>query len=216
MADRKGATVTYRFTGRQVTWFTTTGPTQGRAKVYVDGVLKARVNNWSASSAWHVARTIKGLKAGTHRPPRSRDRREGRPCNGGTAVAVDAMRVDAKKVVKSPVLVPGWRIAAISKASGGRYAVEHLKGASTSFVFAGTSVTWLTSSGPTMGRAKVYVDGVLKAKVDNYAARIRWGVRRTVTGLSQGTHTVTVVVTGAKKRARHRAPTSSFDRWLVG
>jgi bacillopeptidase F len=214
VADRKGASVTYRFTGRQVTWFTTTGPTQGRAKVYVDGVLKARVNNWSATNAWHVARTVKGLKSGTHSLRVVVTGAKGAPA-GGTAVAVDAMRVDAKKVVKSPVLVPGWRIAAISKASGGRYAVEHLKGASTSFVFAGTSVTWLTSSGPTMGRAKVYVDGVLKAKVDNYAARIRWGVRRTVTGLSQGTHTVTVVVSGAKKRASSGTDVV-VDRWLVG
>ena len=58
VADRKGAAVSYRFTGRKVTWFTTTGPAQGRAKVYVDGVRKARVNNWSATTAWHVGRSV--------------------------------------------------------------------------------------------------------------------------------------------------------------
>ena len=214
VADRKGAAAAYRFTGKKVTWFTTTGPTQGRAKVYVDGALRARVNNWSATNTWHVARTVKGLKAGTHVLRVVVTGAKGAPA-GGTAVAVDAVRVDAKKVVKSPALALGWRSAAVSKASGGRYAVEHLKGAATSFTFAGTSVTWLTSRGPAMGRAKVYVDGVLKAKVDNYAARLRWGVRRSVTGLSQGTHTVTVVVTGAKRRASSGTDVV-VDRWLVG
>ena len=172
------------------------------------------MNNWSATNTWHVARTVKGLKAGTHSLRIVVTGAKGAP-GGGASVAVDAVRVDAKKVVKSPALVTGWRTAAVSKASGGRYAVEHLKGAATSFSFAGTSVTWLTSRGPTMGRAKVYVDGVLKATVDNYAARQRWGVRRTVTGLSQGTHTVTVVVSGVKRNASSGTDVV-VDRWLVG
>ena len=213
VADRKGAAAAYRFTGKKVTWFTTTGPTQGRAKVYVDGVLRARVNNWSAATTWHVARTVKGLRAGTtscassspapRAPPAAAPRSPSTPCGSMPRRSSSRRRL------------PGWRTAAVSKASGGRYAVEHLKGASTSFSFAGTSVTWLTSRGPTMGRAKVYVDGVLKATVDNYAARLRWGVRRTVTGLSQGTHTVTVVVSGAKRRASTGTDVV-VDRWLVG
>ena len=46
-----------------------------------------------------------------------------------------------------------------------------------------------------MGKAKVYVDGVLKLTADGYAKRARWNVRRSLTGLADRVHTVTVTVT---------------------
>jgi hypothetical protein len=51
--------------------------------------------------------------------------------------------------------------------------------------------------------------------VDNYAARARWGVRRTVTGLSAATHTVVIVVTGSKRKAATGTDVV-IDKWLVG
>jgi hypothetical protein len=214
VADGKGATVSYRFTGRRVTWVTATGPSMGRATVYVDGVKKATVNNWSAQPAWKVARTIKGLKAGSHVLRVIVAGRAGH-AGGGTAVALDAVRVGTKKVVASPVVTTTWRHASSLKASARGYSVEHAAGATMAFTFRGRSVSWVTATGPTMGKAKILVDGKLRITVDNYAARGKWGVKRTLTGLSDGVHTVTVVATG-KKRARATGAFVAVDRWLVG
>jgi hypothetical protein len=130
-------------------------------------------------------------------------------------VALDAVRVGTRKVVKNPAVTATWRRAASSSASGGAYAVEHLRGAATSFTFKGSSLTWVTATGPSMGKARVFVDGVLRTTVDNYATRARWGVRRTVAGLSAATHTVVVVVTGSKRKASAGTDVV-VDRWLVG
>jgi hypothetical protein len=93
--------------------------------------------------------------------------------------------------------------------------VARLAGATASFTFRGTSVSWSTRTGPAMGRAKVYVDGVLRATVDNHARRGAWNVRRTVAGLRDGTHTVRVVATGTKRKAA-KGTGVVVDRWLVG
>ena len=83
------------------------------------------------------------------------------------------------------------------------------------FTFRGTSLTWTTVAGPTMGKAKVFIDGKRMGVVDNYAKRLKYGVRRTFAGLSDKTHTVKIVVTGKKRRAA--AGTSvAVDRWSIG
>jgi hypothetical protein len=81
--------------------------------------------------------------------------------------------------------------------------------------FRRTSVSWVTTTGPAMGKAKVYVDGVLKLTVDNYAKRAAFNVRRTIKGLTDGQHTIKVQVTGTKRRAA-TGTTVVVDRWLVG
>ena len=182
----KGATVTVAFTGRTVTWLTTTGPTQGLAKVYVDGVRKAKVNNWSAATHWQVARTIKGLKAGNHRLKIVVTGRKGNTKGTGTDVVMDGVKVGKKLGRNAPVFT--WRHVSATTASAGGYAVSAKKGATASFTFRGTSVSWVSAKGPTMGKAQVYVDGVLKGTLDNYAKRNGSGLKRTFTGLADKVH----------------------------
>ena len=209
----KGATATITFSGTAITWFTMTGPAEGRANVYVDGVKKAKVNNWSAVTKWHVARTVKGLKPGTHRLRIVVAGTKGSTKGTGTDVVLDAVKV-GKKLLARPATLTTWRRVATSAASGGAYTATTQRGATASFAFRGTSLTWVTARGPAMGKAKVYVDGVLKTTVDNYAKRSGWNARRTVTGLSDGVHTVKIVVTG--KRRASAGTMVVVDRWLVG
>ena len=209
----KGATATVTFSGTSITWFTMTGPAEGRAKVYVDGVKKAKVNNWSAVTRWHVPRTVSGLKPGTHRLRIVVAGTKGSTKGTGTDIALDAVKV-GKKLLATPATVTTWRRVATSAASGGAYTASTQRGATASFAFRGTSLTWVTARGPAMGKAKVYVDGVLKTTVDNYAKRSGWNVRRTVTGLSDALHTVKIVVTG--KRRASAGTMVVVDRWLVG
>ncbi len=64
-------------------------------------------------------------------------------------------------------------------------------------------MAWISSRGPNRGKAKVLIDGVLIAKVDLYGSTA--SVRRialTVTGLSAGTHTLKVIVSGTSGRPR--------------
>jgi hypothetical protein len=49
-----GASVSYRATGRAFAFVTTKGPTRGKARIYVNGVLKATVDLYSATSQYRV------------------------------------------------------------------------------------------------------------------------------------------------------------------
>jgi hypothetical protein len=44
-----GATASYTFTGRSITWVGLTSRTRGRAAIYINGVLKATVDLWSST-----------------------------------------------------------------------------------------------------------------------------------------------------------------------
>jgi hypothetical protein len=76
-----GASASYRATGRAYAVVTTKGPTRGKARIYVNGVLKATVDLYSPTSKYRVqvwtkrygtsvARTIKVVVLGTSGRPR--------------------------------------------------------------------------------------------------------------------------------------------------
>jgi hypothetical protein len=208
-----GASATYSFTGTNVTWWTTSGPNQGKASVFIDGVRKAVVNNYATAAHFKVARKfgklankrhtlrivvrgVKGAKAGT-----------------GTFVAVDAFSV-GKNRVNTPALRMTWRTLAAKQLSGGHAFAAKTKGDALTFTFRGTGISWLTERSRNQGKVAVFVDGVRKATVDNYAAVTKFGVKRTVTGLSDKLHTLKLVVLGT----HHTGGTGTWvtvDRFLV-
>jgi hypothetical protein len=76
-----GSTATYRFTGRSFAWVGLRSPTRGKARVYVDGVLKATVDLyaaaiqpqrilWSVNYATAAPRTVRIQVLGTAGRPR--------------------------------------------------------------------------------------------------------------------------------------------------
>lgn len=80
-ATAAGATTVFKATARQYAFITTTGPTRGKARIYVDGGLVATVDLWSPTTvtrvqAWTARyttsqlRTIKVVVAGTAGRPR--------------------------------------------------------------------------------------------------------------------------------------------------
>ena len=210
--SHKGATLTMTVSGTSVTWYTMTGPDQGKAAVFVDGVRKGVVDNYSSARSWRVARTVKGLSAKRHTLKIVVTGKKN-ASSRGAGVAVDAVRV-GKTLKASPTVKATWRRAGSAKASGRAYSLASAAGASTSFTFRGTGISWSTETSPTMGKAAVYVDGVRRATVDNYSAKAKWNVLRSVTGLSDSTHTVKVVALGTKRKAA-RGTDVVVDRWLV-
>jgi len=79
----------------------------------------------------------------------------------------------------------------------------------------GTSITWLTVKSAKMGKATVYVDGVKKLTVDNYASTTQYGIKRAVKSLANRKHTVKIVVLGTHRRAASGS-NIAVDGWLVG
>jgi hypothetical protein len=66
VTDLVGSTLQFTFRGTGISWFTVKGVNQGKAAVYVDGVRKATFDNYAASTAYGVKRTVGGLSDALH------------------------------------------------------------------------------------------------------------------------------------------------------
>jgi hypothetical protein len=96
-------------------------------------------------------------------------------------------------------VVQGWAPKTSSAAYGGKYLQSRLPGATATYAFRGTTVTWYSTLGPAMGTAKVYCGTTLKGTVNNYAATSKWRVGRTVKCSSAtANNTLRIVATGLK------------------
>lgn len=203
VAHLPGETANFSFTGPSVTWQTATGPTQGKAKVYVDGALKTTVNNYASSMQYGIARTVSGLTDGSHTLKVVTSGVKGSRAGTDTQVIVDAFIVGGVKTEQTDATYT-WRQIAASSATGGTYATEDTAGATYSMTFRGTAITWRTLTGPTMGKASIYIDGVLKTTYNNYAANSRYK-DLTIANLSDDIHTIKIVVLGQhRNRQQHR------------
>jgi len=83
--------------------------------------------------------------------------------------------------------------------SGGRSVYSVVPGAQATFTFTGTSVTWIGYRSVDSAIARVFVDGAFVADVDLFARRDESSARIfSVKGLSNGSHALTIQVTGLK------------------
>jgi C1A family cysteine protease len=71
-------------------------------------------------------------------------------------------------------------------------------GARVDFSFDGTGISWIVTKAPILGKAKVYLDGSYIGMVDLYSPSPQWQVILRKTGLSSGSHTVGIEVSGQK------------------
>jgi hypothetical protein len=94
--------------------------------------------------------------------------------------------------------------------SGGTARNATASTARAKMTFSGTGIRWIGRRSPNGGYASVYVDGVYKGRIDSYAASAKSKVTLyTLTGLTNGTHTVEIRVRHAK-----RAASSGYWVWL--
>ena len=61
-----GSTASFAFKGKTVTWYTVTGPAQGKASVWIDGHPKGTFNQYAPSTTFKVARSFRHLAPGDH------------------------------------------------------------------------------------------------------------------------------------------------------
>jgi hypothetical protein len=202
------ASVDVRFTGTSLDWIATTGTTQGKAQVSLDGGAPAEVDlsggtTLRCQKVWSTG----GLGAGAHRVVISWTGHPG--VKGGTRVNVDAFDVigtldQAPGLIlyqqSAPQLTYAgtWISVTTSSASGGSFTYAKAAGSSVTVRFTGTSLAWIAKTGPLYGLAKVTVDGGTPVMADLYSATVAWKRQVWDTGtLAAGRHTVLIEWTGA-------------------
>ena len=94
--------------------------------------------------------------------------------------------------------------------SGGSAILALDQGSQATFTFTGTGVQWIGYRDPWSGIAQVYLDGALKGTIDTYSASTQaQAVLFSSSGLSNASHTLTIVVTGT-----HNANSAGAWVWL--
>lgn len=79
-------------------------------------------------------------------------------------------------------------------------------GDSVTVPFTGTAVRWISSKDPSHGIADVYLDGTLVKTVDGYApGKLNQQIFYSASGLTNGPHTLKIVVTGRQNAAASSA-----------
>jgi GH25 family lysozyme M1 (1,4-beta-N-acetylmuramidase) len=210
---RAGASATLAFQQGAVTLITVTGPAMGKATVEVDGVGVGTINGYAASAHHGVEQRFDGFGPGAHSITVTATG-TGSSKSTGTWVALDAIRWGGTLHKDPRAAASTWGSVAQVSASGGSYVLSEVGGASASLHFTGTGVTLVTARGPGMGMARLMVDGVPAGTVDLFAPTPTYAVQKTVAGLIDGPHVLTVVVTGT-----HRASASGsavvVDGWII-
>jgi outer membrane protein assembly factor BamB len=91
-----------------------------------------------------------------------------------------------------------WIALNCPSCSGGALKYSNQTGAKADFTFNGTGIKWIVTKAKMLGKAKVYLDGMYMGMVDLYGPTPQYQVVLQKTGLSPGTHTCSIEVSGQK------------------
>lgn len=212
---RARATVT--FTGTTVTLIGFRGPATGIVRVSLDGTFHSSVDTYSPTEIQAPIFMDTNLAPGSHEMTIEVSGLKNAASSGFTIV-VDAFDVRTRFEDPDPSIVytGAWTQDLDDAFSGtsanygsGGAARSAAPGARATFTFTGTSVTWIGFRGPAAGIARVYLDGVLVDEVDTFASpKELQAPLFSATGLSPGSHTLAIEVTGLK----NAASTNTFIR----
>lgn len=111
-----------------------------------------------------------------------------------------ALRQDGSSLAR---YTSGWSSVNLSSASGGRLHRSTRAGATVRFQTTARAIAVVARRGPLNGKARVYVDGVLRGTIDLYRSRYQSKVVVfSASWTSAASHTVKVVVLGTSGRPR--------------
>jgi len=196
------------FSGTKLDLIATTGLTQGKGQVTLDGVDKGTIDFSSATTlrkqkVWSTAT----LASGTHKVELSWTGQAGG--SGGTRVNIDAVDVTgtllqaslttAEQPDSHLVYTGTWTTSSATAASGGTWVYANTAGSSVTINFTGSYLVWLAKKSPKYGLAKVTLDGGKPATIDLYNASEAYKQKVWNTGvLASGPHKVVIEWTGTK------------------
>jgi hypothetical protein len=198
-----GATVQFAFDGSGVSWLAQRSNQTGPAEVYVDGVDEGTVTPVTSAPPYPVQQvdySITGLVPGDHTLE---------IVNSTSAlITVDAFSVENGRQVMNDdgaavtYSGSGWTYS-ISPGSGNYDQDTHTSssaGATVTYAFNGTAVSWLAPRTATSGPVEVYVDGVDEGSVTPPTGSAPYPAQQVdyaITGLAGGYHTLRLVNTTA-------------------
>lgn len=213
-SDQVHASCTFTFEGQGVTWFSSKGPDRGIAWLYLDGVNKGTVDLYATNYTFdHAVKTFSGLASGQHNLKVIVTGMKN-PSSSGDRTVIDAFAELFEENDPRIAYSLAWVCKPCAPASGGDLHYTDAAGAKATYQFAGNSITWLTSTGPNRGIARVYIDGVDKGTVDLHAPSYSFKVPIVYTGLSWGPHTIEIVNTGNTSGTGTRIVLDGFERGL--
>ena len=91
-----------------------------------------------------------------------------------------------------------WKTKKQRAAFDGSYHIASTAGATVQFSFTGSGFTWLSARGKSYGAAVVLVDGVSTTNVDLYSRTNQFIYPVAITGLTNGSHNVEILVRGTR------------------
>jgi hypothetical protein len=171
---------------------------------------------WSASARRYVAKVMTAYRTGpavapepvTAEPSPSMPPPTEPPPTEPPVVVVTRSFQETDAAV---VYTGAWREAPYRGYAGGSARWTNRIGATATFTFTGRTVAWFGPSGPTRGRASVFVDGQLIKTVDLYARHFRPRTRLFATEFAEaGPHTLGIEVLATRGR-----PTVAVDQFIV-
>jgi len=217
LTNDKGATAALSFTGTGITWIGVLDPYSGIALVYLDGTQNA-VDTYGPTTLYQQPLfSVHGLAPGTHtlsiQVLHQRDED-----TEGSWIWINAFNIENGSGIVGGVSAPAgliqqnnpaiiytgnWYLNTNPIMSGGTAALAMDANSSTTITFNGTGIAWIGYQDQWSGIANVYVDGALQSPpVDTNAASEKAQSRvYSVSGLSEGTHTLMIVVTGTRDAA---------------
>ena len=210
-----GAKAVLTFRGTAISWSGYRGPSGGIASVTVDAGAPALVDTYfPTNKIQDVVFTATGLTDAIHTLTVEATGQKN-PLSTSAQVVVDAFDVTTpgtRYQEKDPAVVysPGnWIWPNINRTwSEGAIAESPIAGATVTFTFIGTSVSWIGCRKLSTGAADIFLDDVLVKHVDTYLAAAPPGTLAVgteayqttifrVDGLPAGTHKLKIVVTSA-------------------
>jgi len=200
-----GEKVTVPFRGTGISWVGYLGPDAGIATVQIDGGAPTQVDLYSPTAIFQPAVFTKsGMTDGDHsltiQATGTRN-----PASAGTRVVVDALDVMTpgrryEEYDKSITYVGAWTTDNDARVwSEGVTDTSSQTGATATFHFTGTSVSWIgCEKGSAGGTANITLDGVFQKEVRLSQTYPVEGYQMTIfraDGLASGPHTLMIQVT---------------------
>lgn len=208
-----GSAVEVEFTGSGITWIGPMAPSFGKADVYLDGQLVERVDGYSPTVVPSAAVWASGVLEDEAHTLRIVSVAEKNPAATNYVVAVDGFEVTGLDPAgggsraNEPAGTFGgtWMKNQLNGTyTGGTYAYSRWAGAKFTYAFSGTGVTWIGPKTTAYGRAAIYLDGVYRGVVSQYATVGGTGWRHRVwhaENLTAGDHVLEIRVLGTKDAA---------------
>ena len=200
-----GASVTLPFRGTAIGWVGYTGPDGGIATVQIDGGAPTQVDTYSAAAKYQpVVFSAGGLSDANHTITITSTGQKNAASTSSRIVvdAFDVINPGRRFEENDPsVTFSGgfWDPRDTRVWSEGHSLVSKDTGATATFTFNGTSVSWIgCEKGSAGGVANVFIDGVFQQEVRLHQSYPIEGYQMTVfrrDGLAPGPHTLQIVVT---------------------